>query len=151
MSRVQPVNVRSNWGWILKSPEQVQSFTYHICALGHIRWGLRLGRTCSGPGLHSWTWMDLRRKWTHITNHSGWSKSSHGGMVSWFQIRYSKLHFLLLCFKLQSRSWCIPLYEKTKLVDHRSVPTRRQPELITSYQLIQGHLKTWLAGHMQAD
>ena len=68
----------------------------------------------------------------------------YGILVS---IRYSKLHFSLLCFKLQSRSWCIPLYGTTKLVDHR----RRQPELITSYQLIQGHLKTWLAGHMQAD
>jgi hypothetical protein len=76
---------------------------------------------------------------------------NHPKAVSWFQISYSKLHFSLLCFKLQSRSWCIPLYGTTKLVDHRSVPTRRQPELITSYQLIQGHLKTWLAGHMQAD
>jgi hypothetical protein len=72
----------------------------------------------------------------------------YGILVS---IRCSKLHFSLLCFKLQSRSWCIPLYGTTKLVDHRSVPTRRQPELITSYQLIQGHLKIWLAGHMQAD
>jgi len=72
----------------------------------------------------------------------------YGILVS---IRYSKLHFSLLCFKLQSRSWCIPLYGTTKLVDHRSVPTRRQRELITSYQLIQGHLKIWLAGHMQAD
>ena len=68
----------------------------------------------------------------------------YGILVS---IRYSKLYFSLLCFKLQSRSWCIPLYGTTKLVDHR----RRQPELITSYQFIQGHLKTWLAGHMQAD
>ena len=72
-------------------------------------------------------------------------------MVSWFQIRYSKLHFSLLCFKLQDRSWCIPPSVTTKLVDHRSVPTRRQPERITSYQLVQGHLKIWLAGHMQAD
>jgi tryptophan-rich hypothetical protein len=76
---------------------------------------------------------------------------NHPKAVSWFQISYSKLHFSLLCFKLQGRSWCIPPSVTTKLVDHRSVPTRRQPERITSYQLIQGHLKTWLAGRMEAD
>jgi hypothetical protein len=72
-------------------------------------------------------------------------------ITSWFQIKYSKLHVSLLCFKLQGRSWCIPPSVTTKLVDHRSVPMRRQPERITPYQLIQGHLKTWLAGRMQAD
>jgi hypothetical protein len=76
---------------------------------------------------------------------------NHPKAVSWFQISYSKLHFSLLCFKLQDRSWCIPPSVTTKLVDHRSVPTRRQPERITSYQLVQGHLKTWLADRMEAD
>jgi len=81
--------------------------------------------------------MDLRRKWTHITNHSGWSKSSHGGMVSWFQIRCSKLHFSLLCFKLQSRSLCIPLYEHQNLLiigQSQRVGSLNSSRLISSYK-----------------
>jgi len=76
---------------------------------------------------------------------------NHHKAVSWLQISYSKLHFSLLCFKLQGRSWCTPSSVTTKLVDRRSVPTRRQPERITPYQLISSHLKTWLAGIMEAD
>ena len=137
--RVQPVNVRSNLGWILKSPEQVQSFTYHICALRLIRWVLKLGRTCSGPGLHSWTWMDLRRKWTHITNHSGWSKSSHGGMVSWFQL--DTVNYIFRCCALNiwvvlGVSHCMEQQNLLIIGQSQRVGSLNSSRLISSYKVI---------------
>ncbi len=133
----------------MKPPDQVQSFTNHIHALR------LLGGAYGLVELVLDLCYILELEW--ICGENGHTlriipgDQNHPKAVSWFQIRYSKLHFSLLCFKLQGRSWCILPCGTTRLVDHRSVPTRRQPERITSYQLIQGHLKTWLSGRMEAD
>jgi hypothetical protein len=40
---------------------------------------------------------------------------------------------------------------ETKSVPSTAVYRRRQPERSPAYQVIQGHLETWLAGCRQAD
>ena len=48
VGRVQPVNVQIELSLYFKVARSSPSFTYHIQALRLIRWGPRLGRTCSG-------------------------------------------------------------------------------------------------------